>query len=86
MAHVEIVFLTTSEAGRQFNPPLSAAAVRAACNRGEVAVAAHTVGGARLIHPDEIVRVLRVRKAKGSGCQTARAERMSTPLIEESKR
>ncbi len=31
-----------------------------------VAVAAHTVGGARLIHPDEIVRVLRVRKAKGS--------------------
>lgn len=61
MAH--LTFLTCSEAGRQFIPPLGAAAIRAACNRGEVAVAAQTLGGLRLIAPDEVRRVIQARRA-----------------------
>lgn len=61
----EILYLTSSDAGRRLN--LSAAAVRAACNRGEIAVCARTAGGARLIRPEEIDRVQREREAKRGG-------------------
>ena len=54
MKQAESPFLTTSEAGRILDPPVTPAGVRAAAERGDLRVAARTHGGQRLFSLSDV--------------------------------
>jgi hypothetical protein len=54
MKQAKLSLLTSSEAGRLLNPPLTPAGIRAAAERGALRVAARTLGGQRLFELSDI--------------------------------
>lgn len=59
------VFLTAGEAGREFDPPISAARVRQLVDSGTLP-ALRTVGGLRLIARSEVLRLVAERRERQS--------------------